>query len=304
MTVGIRTSFRDANNVADLHQSLSNRPELYKSLPRMGLGSFKNAVIVRLNEDICSSSSSSSDGAGAAKNVTAKVFTNGFLHFTGSDTLGVVQLASDRFVSALTKLYGGNISVEPPVIQMINTSIHLISDIDLVLLFPKLIHRFDKDANVLVELEKDKHPGIKISMFGSENRKTTAMIFNSGCILLTGLVSTAEFEFGSSLVLDALETFPECLHAKAAGVAEAREIASKRRREKKDANLLLSQEEVVDKKRARAFRKVAIAIKKQGVTARREARVARAKAEGREKGQGQGHKRSRSMYEAIDNLFS
>lgn len=169
--------------------------------------SFENAVILKYVDK-------------PANDKAVKIFCNGGLHVNGCRTLAECTGVCDKVCRMLEFIYdaagksadrkgrGGaeRFAITGFDVQLINTNMKLDHCFDLRALRAILYDEMDMDA----EFEPERHPAVNIKFRAKtdkEGRNVTILVFDSGNVIVTGLVSAREMEQAYTFILTTLNNY-------------------------------------------------------------------------------------------------
>lgn len=173
------------------------------------------------------------------KTIALKAFTNGGFHITGTHNLvHAFRIAHKhaRFIIHVLQLNSERKElIESIKIHMINSSFKISKTIDLEELTKNLIENQVNKNVYSVTFEKNDHPAVNIKILNNEKTsKATALIFRTGSIILTGVVSLVDLTHYYSIINDILSSL--CFVLKDHLNAENHNEPKKRGRKTKEQN--------------------------------------------------------------------
>lgn len=143
--------------------------------------SFYNSVTIRYKEN--------------SKGRAIKIFRNGNLHITGFNKLEEAESIGKKTLD----MFDEKARIEEVKIQMMNSCFRMETEFNLLELYEEF-----KQTPHLVKYDRERHAGLQIKI-GFNNRWITVIVFRTGNILITGVKSMEELEYGYQEILRLLQ---------------------------------------------------------------------------------------------------
>lgn len=143
--------------------------------------SFYNSVTIRYKEN--------------SKGRAIKVFRNGNLHITGFNKLEDAESIGDKILD----MFDGTARMEEVKIQMMNSCFRMDTEFNLLELYEEF-----KQTPHLVKYDRERHAGLQVKILYN-NRWITVIVFRTGNILITGVKSMQELEYGYQEIVRLLQ---------------------------------------------------------------------------------------------------
>lgn len=149
-------------------------------------GILNDSVIINKNKSFYNSVTIRYKDTETRKGRAIKVFRNGNLHVTGYTRVEDAEATGGQILG----MFEGYERMEEVKIQMMNTCFRIDTEFNMMELFEEF-----RQSQHIIKYDTERHAGLQIKMVCGD-RKITVIVFRTGSVLITGVRSMEELEYG------------------------------------------------------------------------------------------------------------